>query len=397
MGFNSFIGKHHSTLENSCGFNYYIELYDRFKLGSDQDHKKIIDAFLKFVGKKDVTVLKMCNDCVDEILDVSFDELVSNLYLLGDEKGLFFDEDWDVSYAFADEGFFAYILPHMLIFSSEKENCEVMAGVLDEFSLRYVGPELRPDVDIVEKPSRFVQLKISLKGIKPLIWRRFIVSDDISFHELHNIIQIIMGWQNYHVYNFMINDTCIEGEGDSGFCVDSMWKGFHSKEKTLFSKDTIFKDFLTDEKQEFEYIYDLGDNWVHKLVVEKIKDESDNAAVVLDGEHCCPPEDSGGVHGYLEMLEIKKDPSHELYQEYIVNWLGEDFDPELFDKQKINSELNDVKNWQERSVDTSDRSDVKMRKLGRNDPCYCGSGKKYKKCCLPKDMKELGRQRKVAV
>jgi hypothetical protein len=26
-----------------------------------------------------------------------------------------------------------------------------------------------------------------------------------------------------------------------------------------------------------------------------------------------------------------------------------------------------------------------MTKLGRNDPCYCGSGRKYKKCCLIKD------------
>ena len=25
-----------------------------------------------------------------------------------------------------------------------------------------------------------------------------------------------------------------------------------------------------------------------------------------------------------------------------------------------------------------------MEKTGRNDPCPCGSGKKYKKCCLPK-------------
>jgi len=23
--------------------------------------------------------------------------------------------------------------------------------------------------------------------------------------------------------------------------------------------------------------------------------------------------------------------------------------------------------------------------LGRNDPCHCGSGKKYKQCCLDKD------------
>jgi len=26
-----------------------------------------------------------------------------------------------------------------------------------------------------------------------------------------------------------------------------------------------------------------------------------------------------------------------------------------------------------------------MAKAGRNDPCPCGSGKKYKKCCQPKD------------
>jgi hypothetical protein len=26
-----------------------------------------------------------------------------------------------------------------------------------------------------------------------------------------------------------------------------------------------------------------------------------------------------------------------------------------------------------------------MSKPGRNDPCPCGSGKKYKKCCLAKD------------
>jgi hypothetical protein len=29
-------------------------------------------------------------------------------------------------------------------------------------------------------------------------------------------------------------------------------------------------------------------------------------------------------------------------------------------------------------------------KIGRNDPCYCGSGKKYKKCCLERDRKEIG-------
>lgn len=26
-----------------------------------------------------------------------------------------------------------------------------------------------------------------------------------------------------------------------------------------------------------------------------------------------------------------------------------------------------------------------MTKIGRNDPCRCGSGQKYKRCCLPRD------------
>ena len=153
---------------------------------------------------------------------------------------------------------------------------------------------------------------------------------------------------------------------------------------------------MTKEKQEFEYVYDFGDQWVHKVVVEKILSHCDYNAVVRDGARSCPPEDSGGIHGYLELLEIKKDPTHELYEERIVNWLGEDFDPEFFDKQKINSQLNEVRNWYS-GGDTSGCSKVKMRKLGRNEPCYCGSGKKYKKCCLPKDRKELGRRRKIPV
>jgi len=29
---------------------------------------------------------------------------------------------------------------------------------------------------------------------------------------------------------------------------------------------------------------------------------------------------------------------------------------------------------------------VKDKKIGRNEPCLCGSGKKYKKCCINKEL-----------
>jgi hypothetical protein len=31
-----------------------------------------------------------------------------------------------------------------------------------------------------------------------------------------------------------------------------------------------------------------------------------------------------------------------------------------------------------------------MKKIGRNEPCPCGSGKKYKKCCYPKTEFPIG-------
>src|SRR3989344_1476945 len=34
-------------------------------------------------------------------------------------------------------------------------------------------------------------------------------------------------------------------------------------------------------------------------------------------------------------------------------------------------------------------------KVGRNDPCHCGSGKKYKKCCLDKDTKHAQLKQRV--
>jgi hypothetical protein len=33
-----------------------------------------------------------------------------------------------------------------------------------------------------------------------------------------------------------------------------------------------------------------------------------------------------------------------------------------------------------------------MDRVGRNDPCPCGSGKKYKKCCLADTFVQVGRE-----
>ena len=53
------------------------------------------------------------------------------------------------------------------------------------------------------------QLKITLNGITPPIWRRLLVSEHISFYKFHRILQITMGWTNSHLYYFGADEAKI--------------------------------------------------------------------------------------------------------------------------------------------------------------------------------------------
>lgn len=179
--------------------------------------------------------------------------------------------------------------------------------------------------------GKILQLKIILKDIEPKIWRRFLVYDNISFHKLHEIIQDIMGWENYHLYSFDVDDSRIDLPDEEGY----------SEVEAKNSKKIKLYDFLIDEKQKFIYLYDFGDSWEHDLIIEKILDNIPKGVskipYCLEGERACPPEDCGGGGGYerfVQILETEKDPYGEDVKE-LKEWLG-DWKPEGFDINKIN-------------------------------------------------------------
>lgn len=135
--------------------------------------------------------------------------------------------------------------------------------------------------------AKILQMKISLSDFRPLIWRRFLIEDSISFHELHDIIQEVMGWANGHLYQFTINGINIlmphEDYNDD----------FEDSQKIRL------RDFLKAEKQKFNYLYDFGDSWEHSVTVEKVLAPSEQKCpVCVGGEMACPPEDCGGTYGY---------------------------------------------------------------------------------------------------
>lgn len=203
------------------------------------------------------------------------------------------------------------------------------------------------------------QLKVTLKGSKPPIWRRFQVPGDISLHKLHLVLQVVMGWANYHLYRFEAIGMQF-GEPDP----ENEFYGLKMKD----SKRTKLSKVAPLEKAKFSYEYDFGDSWEHEVLVEKIlpAEAGMRSPVCIAGKRACPPEDCGGIWGYAHLLEVIHDPGHEEHDE-MMEWLGGRFDAEEFDLDEINRKL--------RGYVVRNEAETR-RKVGRNDPCPCGSGKK---------------------
>ena len=174
--------------------------------------------------------------------------------------------------------------------------------------------------------TEIVQLKVTLNGSKPSIWRRLLIEKDMTFEDLHYIIQDAMGWENCHLYDFRDKNTTI-GENDYG-------------DDSIDSSEITLGEHFTKLKQKMTYTYDYGDSWDHEILVEKFLDEEKDIdyPMCIKGQNSCPPEDCGGIWGFYNMLEIIKDKKHPEREE-MLEWLGEDYDPEHFDLEETNERL----------------------------------------------------------
>ncbi len=181
------------------------------------------------------------------------------------------------------------------------------------------------------RTSVVYQIKVTLKGSKPPIWRRMQVTSTTTFAQLHQILQCVMGWEGDHLYRFDINGM---EYGDPSM-VEEM-EGEDARRVTL-------ETLVRGEKDKFLYEYDFGDSWDHELLVEKVlpSEAGKRYPVCLTGKRACPPEDCGGIWGYASFLEAIQDPQHPEHEE-MVDWVGGAFDPEAFDLDEVNSELQNL-------------------------------------------------------
>lgn len=184
------------------------------------------------------------------------------------------------------------------------------------------------------EPIQIYQLRITLRGSHPPIWRQIQVRSDITLGKLHRILQAVMGWTDTHLHQFTIRGKqyWIPDEGDMAL------------RKMIDERKHRLRDVVSRKASRFTYVYDFGDLWAHELRVENIlvPQAGVHYPVCLAGARACPPEDVGGTVGYENLLEAIHNPNHPQHEGYL-EWIGDNFDPEAFDAGEVNRKLHQLK------------------------------------------------------
>jgi hypothetical protein len=177
------------------------------------------------------------------------------------------------------------------------------------------------------------QLKVTLRGSKPPIWRRFAVPGSITLAKLHSVLQIVMGWTDTHLHEFILGRQHY-GVPDPDY----------PSEDVKSERRVKLNQLLARESDRLLYCYDFGDGWEHSLVLEKVLPCGSIALKprCLAGKRSCPPEDCGGIYGYYDLLKALGDPNSSDHEE-MKAWVGAGFDPERFDLDEVNAILSDVR------------------------------------------------------
>lgn len=179
-------------------------------------------------------------------------------------------------------------------------------------------------------------LRVTLRYVKPSIYRKFEVPSNISLRHLGDLILELMGWENEHLNAFRTKDATFvpyyQSEGGFGF-----------RGKDYYQEEYAVEDILNVKGKSVVFEYDFGDGWEHEVKLSSIGEYAPGEKPVvkfIKGENACPPEDCGGPWGYAELVDIlhKKQNGEELTEDENdrLDWYGmmvddglgpTDFDP----------------------------------------------------------------------
>ena len=180
--------------------------------------------------------------------------------------------------------------------------------------------------------NEIYQIKITLLGTEPPIWRRLLVPSDLTLAKLHDVLQVAMGWDDSHMHEFRA--------GRQTYGAPDPQAGTFDMQDRIDERKVRLHDVLGRIGAKAVYTYDFGDDWEHGIVLEKRLPADPKMAypACTGGQGACPPEDCGGIGGFYDLLDAIQNPDHDRHEE-LLDWLGEDYDPEVFSIETVNGIL----------------------------------------------------------
>lgn len=194
-----------------------------------------------------------------------------------------------------------------------------------------VSGNLVPKYKPSDKVSKYT-LRISLKHIKPAIWRKVEIPSNVTLIYLSDLIMDLMGWFGGHMHQYRKGKTYYapqEQIDESPFDTDD----------TFPEENYSIEDILYEVGKTVIFEYDFGDGWEHEIKLSSVaeyKDGEERIARFVDGKRACPPEDCGGVYGYEQICKGESD----YFDDFGFGEDGEEYDPEYFDKEEARDSCN---------------------------------------------------------
>jgi hypothetical protein len=206
--------------------------------------------------------------------------------------------------------------------------------------LAFAFPEESGDEDETESFDQLLQLpavpfddslvytlRISLEGSKPQVWRRIQVKS-LSLEYLHSMIQTCMGWEDFHLHVFEVRKNQVPYVGE-GAPIDE--------------RQISINQLHAAKIPQFDYTYDFGDDWRHTITIEKVSPAQPQLAYpfCVAGKGACPREDCGGIERWSRLLKSLRYPQRQrdVDIEELLERLGRDYTPPLFDLEQTNKRL----------------------------------------------------------
>lgn len=180
-----------------------------------------------------------------------------------------------------------------------------------------------------------VALRVELLDVSPLVWRRVLVSNQSTLAALHRWLQWIMGWTDTHAHEYQVGDSIVAPDWWILEMGTDVAEAVYRDERRVSVARVVAE---LGARGEFEYRYDMGDDWRLRIVIETPPAgmiEDIPLPLCVAGENAGPPDDVGGPHGYREFVGAIADRDHEEHED-MLRWIGGVFDPKGFDLNRLN-------------------------------------------------------------